>query len=391
MLRILFFNTGGAENISGGERSLALILRHLKTVQPLVLVTTAETEFCRELKDSGLEVVCRPFEMMAFNQFWGRSLGEIIGAIWNIFSYNTYVRRLLSTEKIHIVHCNALHAFILSFAGVKLAGKKLAFNIRGTPRIRWLWQWALWVSDAVIVPSTELRDRILQQVRPCIRRRLAARISVAYSGIEYQAIQEYLSQNDVMDIRRGLGMTGDECAIGHIAAIRPLKAQWELIDRVIPHVCSALDNVKFYFVGSADYGDTDYEKECKELVLQKRLTHRVKFVPYQKDVYRWYAALDLTVLASEREGLARTMIESLAFGKPMVSFSVASAREVLEQEQCGFVVPHGAYAELAAKIIELCRNPELRQRLGQNGRGVVQKKFDISDVARGYEQVYLSL
>jgi glycosyltransferase involved in cell wall biosynthesis len=114
----------------------------------------------------------------------------------------------------------------------------------------------------------------------------------------------------------------------------------------------------------------------------------VTFVGYRADVAAWYRALDVAVIASEREGLARSMIESLAAGTPVVSFDVCSAREILEGHRCGLVVPHGDYAALAERIGTLLHNPSLREALGTTGAAAARTLFDPADVVRGYEAVY---
>jgi glycosyltransferase involved in cell wall biosynthesis len=109
------------------------------------------------------------------------------------------------------------------------------------------------------------------------------------------------------------------------------------------------------------------------------------------NIYEWYQALDLTIVASVREGLARSMIESLACGTPVVSFDVCSAREILEGYRCGFVVPKGEYSALLEQIRYLIEHPELRQAFGEAGARAAVELFDPVYVVQKYEDLYLSL
>jgi glycosyltransferase involved in cell wall biosynthesis len=90
------------------------------------------------------------------------------------------------------------------------------------------------------------------------------------------------------------------------------------------------------------------------------------------------------VLASEKEGLARCMIEAISCGTPFVSFDVASAREILEQHDCGVVVPEGDYAQLSAAIARLCGNPG--DLAAKAGRGIAtgRRLFSAETVVSSY-------
>jgi glycosyltransferase involved in cell wall biosynthesis len=63
---------------------------------------------------------------------------------------------------------------------------------------------------------------------------------------------------------------------------------------------------------------------------------------------------------SEREGLANIWVEALASGTPVVSSDVGSAREVIDREAAGMVVPErtpGAFAGAIRAL--LAREPDV--------------------------------
>jgi glycosyltransferase involved in cell wall biosynthesis len=82
------------------------------------------------------------------------------------------------------------------------------------------------------------------------------------------------------------------------------------------------------------------------------------------------------------------MIESLACGTPVVSFDVASAKEIIEGYGCGRVVPQGAYEQLEEAIVELWQNDSLREEMGQRGAEAVRELFDPETIARQYRMLY---
>ena len=64
----------------------------------------------------------------------------------------------------------------------------------------------------------------------------------------------------------------------------------------------------------------------------------------QATLQKYYAAADLTVLTSLREGMPNVVLESLACGTPVVSMAVGGANEVLTDPVAGRLV-HGRSAD----------------------------------------------
>jgi glycosyltransferase involved in cell wall biosynthesis len=99
------------------------------------------------------------------------------------------------------------------------------------------------------------------------------------------------------------------------------------------------------------------------------------------------SAMDVVVHTSLREGLARVLPQSLAMGKPCVSFDIDGAREVVINDKTGYLVDAFDNENLARRIADLLHNAELRKQFGENGRRHVDPNFrsekmvaDISDV-----------
>lgn len=80
------------------------------------------------------------------------------------------------------------------------------------------------------------------------------------------------------------------------------------------------------------------------------------------------------------------LCEYLACGKPVIASRI-SGLEVLEEENCGFLVNPEDPQALAIRIIELLRNPELRHKMGENGRKYVVENRSWESVAKKVAQV----
>ncbi|MBB4091150.1 glycosyltransferase family 4 protein [Salinibacter ruber] len=189
------------------------------------------------------------------------------------------------------------------------------------------------------------------------------------------------------DIRQKLGVYGSPLLV-YVASFNPIKAQQQFIEHVVPILKRKLQDVKVAFVGDFAPKQDAHARDCLETVSRRDVEEHVVFAGYQSNVERWYQAADLTVLASEKEGLARAMIESIACGTPVVSFDVASAHEILTQHQCGVVVPQGEYNAFADAVTELWEDESRRDEMGLNGVRIARELFDPETIARQYERLY---
>ena len=118
------------------------------------------------------------------------------------------------------------------------------------------------------------------------------------------------------------------------------------------------------------------------------LNDRVHFAGYREDLDDYLSSFDLLVHPAIREGLGVAMLKASAVGVPVIAFDVAGAREIVEHEQTGLLVPTEDSESLAAAIARLIDDTALRRRLGANGRVRMQKEFSIDNMVDQYVKTY---
>ncbi|PVZ04580.1 glycosyltransferase [Actinomycetospora cinnamomea] len=103
------------------------------------------------------------------------------------------------------------------------------------------------------------------------------------------------------------------------------------------------------------------------------------------DVRPWYAAADVVVVPSRWEGLALTVLEAMACGRPVVASDVDGIREVLDDgldedaapPEAGALVPPADPPALADAVVARLRDDERRRREGEAARGRAER-FDVA-------------
>jgi glycosyltransferase involved in cell wall biosynthesis len=110
-------------------------------------------------------------------------------------------------------------------------------------------------------------------------------------------------------------------------------------------------------------------------------------VPWQElvDLYR---QADVFVMPSYYESFGISCLEAMAFGLPVVATRAGGLPEVVQDGVTGVLVAPGDAHALADAITHLLRDPELRRRLGNQGRERVLAEFTADRVARETLRVY---
>jgi glycosyltransferase involved in cell wall biosynthesis len=106
----------------------------------------------------------------------------------------------------------------------------------------------------------------------------------------------------------------------------------------------------------------------------------VKWIGHQTDVRKHIEESHIVVLPSYREGLPKSLIEACAIGRPVITTDVPGCRDVVENGVNGYLVPPKEHTMLAQRIVELCSNKELREKMGAAGREKAENEFSVSDV-----------
>ncbi len=149
---------------------------------------------------------------------------------------------------------------------------------------------------------------------------------------------------------------------------------------------SSHKNVQFILVGDVDEGnpssaDARFLKQGNVLWLGQR-----------DDIVELTALCDIYVLPSYyREGVPRTLLEAASMAKPIITTDTVGCREVVEDGINGYLVPVKDAKSLAKKIEYLVSHKEERKVMGENGRIMAIKEFDIKNVVTQYMTLYKEL
>lgn len=192
-----------------------------------------------------------------------------------------------------------------------------------------------------------------------------------------------------------LPVTSDQSPISGQAPVTVLfasrllreKGIFELLDaaRVMK---AAGEPVKFIFAGDIYPGNPS--SLTADDLAAIRAEGMVDYRGHVDDMLPLLAESDIVVLPSYREGTPRILIEAAAMAKPIVATDIAGCRGLVVHEENGLLVPIKTVQPLVEALATLIHDPQLRQRMGEEGRRIVLEEFDEDIVISRTLAVYQS-
>lgn len=128
------------------------------------------------------------------------------------------------------------------------------------------------------------------------------------------------------------------------------------------------------------------EGEIKQLATELGIAERVHFLGWRRDIPALIRTSSATLLPSEREGLPRAIMESLALETPAISTRIRGVQELLE-DGCGLMVEVGDVQGLADGMTWVIHHPEEAKAMGKRGRLRVNN-YDLQHILRLHSVLY---
>jgi glycosyltransferase involved in cell wall biosynthesis len=116
----------------------------------------------------------------------------------------------------------------------------------------------------------------------------------------------------------------------------------------------------------------------------------LRFAGEVSDVGNYLAAADLFLYPSRHEGLGSVLLDAMAFGLPVVATAVGGIPETVRRGVNGLLCEVDDIAGLAAAILTLRADPELRSRMAAANRACAAE-FSPHAMMRRYVEVYRDL
>jgi glycosyltransferase involved in cell wall biosynthesis len=184
------------------------------------------------------------------------------------------------------------------------------------------------------------------------------------------------------EMRHRLGIPLDAPVVGSVTRLSPQKSPLDLLD-ALAHIHQQRPDAWLVVVG-----DGPLRPQVEQRLDELRIASRVILTGLRRDIPELMATFDVFVLSSLWEGLPRVLPQAMASGLPMVCTEADGSAEAVCEGENGFLTPRGQPDVLAARVLTLLADEQLRRRMGENGRarapefGAVKMVHDIHRLYR---------
>ncbi len=205
-----------------------------------------------------------------------------------------------------------------------------------------------------------------------------------YSGMD---VESFLSPRRAREeVRCELGLNDQEVAFATVARLFERKGHDDILDAA-PDILSKNPNVRFVFIG-----DGLWRGRLEEKARELRVAHAVRFVGLvpPDQIPELLEAVDAVIHPSLREGLARVLPQALLVGRPVISYDVDGAKEVVLPET-GILLPTRSIDALTAAVLRLAADPGLRRSMGAEGRSRFAQQFRHETMTASLRSLYSRL
>lgn len=302
--------------------------------------------------------------------------------------------KILKKNKYQIVHTHTAKAGFLGRIAAKIVGipitvhtlHGITFHDFINPLVKMCYigleKVAGHYTDKFITVGEDLKQKYLEKNIGS-----PARYTTIYSGFYIDKF--YRDSEDLDDFRteefKKLGISRSDVIIGTVSRLEPRKGHtylFQAVDRMIREIT----NVKLLVSGEGSYRE-NLEKEVERL----KLKEKIYFLGFRSDIPQIITLFDIFVLTSLWEGLPRVLVQAALLGKPIVTFDVEGAWEIVKDGVNGFIVPPKDIELLTQKLLFLAKDLTNTRQMGLKGKKIVGHDWDVENMVSKTKKVYEDL
>ena len=226
-------------------------------------------------------------------------------------------------------------------------------------------------TDRLIVINAEDRDAAVRWLMPPERV-----IHMPGIGLDLRAWDREAVISGDVSVRDELGLDDGDALFLMVASFDPGKRHRDALDAL---ALTGRSDIHLALAGTGPLED-DVRAQAARL----GVAGRVHFLGRRDDVPRLMLASLATVLPSEREGLNRSVMESIALGVPVLGAGARGIRDLITDPSRGVLFPVGDASALAKAMVEIADDPPKE-------RPRPDPAWDIRELLRAHEELYAGL
>lgn len=324
-----------------------------------------------------------PPKVIAFHESIKRAGGKLIALrMRNFFDIHYFYKlhRLIKENQINVIHayftptCHfiMLYAWLIGFkkrfrtsANMPLTTHSLHRKITKWFKLLFALKqrfYAIFPKKILVLSEAMKKEFLDLGINP-------QKLKVVYGGVDnmYFSLENKAKSN----IKMQYDIKNDEKIIIFTGRFVPTKCIDYLI-KSMPLITQFFPNVKLFLVG-----DGPLRNSLEKLTKNLNVVDNVVFTGHKSEIRDILSIADVLVLPSVSEGISNSLLEAMAYKKPVIASNISPNRELVIHGKNGFLVQLNSTRSIAEAAIKLLKNESLAKSMGEYGYRLVIKKFNV--------------
>lgn len=285
------------------------------------------------------------------------------------------LREVLKAERPDLVHVHSrrgadpLAAIAARLSGIPVIVSRRVDNAENP----WLARLKYRLYKKVVVVAAGIRDVLLAEGIS------DGRLRLVHSGVDRRRFKKEIDRDW---LKADLGIGHDTRVIAMVAQYIPRKGHRVML-AAMPAVLEKFPDTVVLCCGSGSE-----EAALQQEITDRGLSDRVKLIGFRHDLEKILPCCTLALHPALAEGICGAALQAQSCGVAVIASRVGGLPEAVAEDISGLLVTPGDPGELAAAIIRLLADDELRARIGQAGADYVGGRFSITAMVQGNLDVY---
>lgn len=375
MNRTLFIDQSG--ELGGAELCLGDFLTARSNRFDDRVLLFSEGPFVAILKENGIDVEVLLMSDRLSSIRRESSFVSQLRSLKELNAKTRYLRQQL--DEFDVVYANTAKALVLAALTIRTTSKRLVYHLHDIitadhfSRVNRLLLVALAnrYASRVIANSYATADAFIEAGG---KKRL---IEVIYNGFDPDSYRKAINNRSEVNaaVRTSLGISESTPLVAVFGRLARWKGQHIAIKAV-----AECPGVHLLIVGDAIFGEQDYANSLRALAYDLKLSDRVHFLGFRRDIDDLMQCADCVVHCSiAPEPFGRVIVEAMLSQRPVIASNTGGASEIIEHKRTGILHEMNSVKSLIAALQAVLTDPARAQQLAKAARDDASKRFCLAD------------
>lgn len=285
------------------------------------------------------------------------------------------LKKIIDKEKFEIIHCHTPMGSVVTRLAAKKArkeGTKVIYTAhgfhfyKGAPLINWMIfypveKYLSQYTDCLITINDEDYELARKKFKKC------KQIELIYGvGVDENKFNFKMTDQEKHELRKSLGLRDDDFVLIEVGELNKNKNQMMAINTMAKLV-KENSKIHLLLVGKGPQEDF-YKNKINKYKLEKN----VHMLGYRKDIPQLLKISDILLSLSYREGLPVNVMEGMASNLPIIVTDCRGNRDLIKNDENGYVIKFNDILALKEKIIFLLENKNISDKFKRKSKRITK-------------------